>query len=83
MDVFSPYLKIDIMVKFITRSHVYHLISLIRFNPLLHRGRCKPPPSLGFLPFTQISLGSSYLKIRDLAKRFVSDAPMKKKKHQI
>ena len=39
-----------------------------------------PPPALVFLPLLKISLVNPYLKILDLAKRFVADAPIKKTK---
>ena len=38
-----------------------------------------PPPPLGFYPLLKISLGNPYLKILDLSKLFIADAPVKKK----
>ena len=39
----------------------------------------RPPPPLFFCPLLKISLGNPHLKILDLSKLFISDAPMKKK----
>ena len=38
----------------------------------------RPPPALVFCPLLKISLFNPYLKILDLAKHFVADAPIKK-----
>ena len=45
-------------------------------------GRCTPLPPLLLCPLLKISLGNPYLKILDLTKLFVADAPMKKKKEK-
>ena len=45
-------------------------------------GAVRPPPSLRFLPFTQI-IYTRTLKKFDLAKLFVADAPIKKSKHLV
>jgi len=51
-------------------------------DPLIHGGGggALRPPSLGFCPLLKISPGNPYLKIIDLAKLFVANAPMKEKK---
>ena len=41
-------------------------------------GAVGPPPCLGFCPLLKISFRNPYLKILDLSKLFVADAPMKK-----
>ena len=40
--------------------------------------RCTLPPIVDFFASTQISVSNPYLKILDLSKLFVADAPMKK-----
>ena len=52
----------------------------MNLNPLNHgEGRCTPPSLiLVFCPLLKISLSNPNLKMFDLAKRFVVDAPMKK-----
>ena len=52
-------------------------MAMYGFNPLI---LYTPPPPFVFCPLLKISLGKSYLKILDLAKLFVVDAHMKKKK---
>ena len=46
-------------------------------------GTVGPPLSLVFPPVLKISLGNPYLKILDLTKLFIADAPMKKKNQKI
>ena len=54
------------------------LLEVKDINPFAH-GMGGRPPTPFFLPFTQISLSKTYLKILDLTKLFIADAPMKKK----
>ena len=52
------------------------------FNPL--RGALYAyPPAFVFCPLLKISLDNPYLKIRDLSKQCVADAPNKKKNQNI
>ena len=56
--------------------HQEPLFVQIPFNPLSLGGGAVRPPAF-FCPLLKISLRNPYLKILDLAKLFVSDAPMK------
>ena len=58
----------------------YWSVSVSRILMLL--GAVRPPPLLRFLPFTQNIL-RQYLKILDLAKLSVADAPLKKKESKL
>ena len=49
-------------------------------SPMRGGGMYAPPPSLVFCPLLKLSVGIPYLKILNLAKLFVADAPMKQKK---
>ena len=47
-------------------------------NPFPQGGTAPPPPPLFFCPLLKISLGNPYLKILELTKLFIADAPIKK-----
>ena len=65
----------------IKAEHVAHVYWKTGLNLWRVGGGCPvaPLPCLVFCPLLKISLVNPYLKILDLAKLFVADAPIKKK----
>ena len=62
---------------FIKDMHIY-LVYPLTYS--VGVGAVRPPPSLGFLPFTQNVFRQTIPEIPDLSKMFVADAHMKRKK---